>query len=329
MPEPCVDLNERLDPQPRTPPRAGSRPAARDRRAGRRPRPQERCKRLRSGTQPNRGPSMSMSGSGRSKPSSTRATTASASRCTSETARDRRAARTSGRPRCARRWRPRAGSRATPRRTNSPDWPTPTGWRSTHPTSICFIRGRSPTEEAIALALETETAARDHDARITNSDGASVSRQDGDYVYGNSHGFLEGYSSSRNSLSCVVIAEDSSGMQTRLLVLVGPRPRRTRGRTAGRPDRCPAHDPPARSAQARHPQRPGALRGRHRTRRHRAISSPPSAARTSTARRASSSIGSANASWAEHVRSTSSPTCGARSPAPRSTEKAWRRHLVI
>ena len=69
------------------------------------------------------------------------------------------------------------------------------------------------TEEAIALALETETAARDHDPRITNSDGASVSRHDGDYVYGNSHGFLEGCSSSRNSLSCVVIAEDSSGMQ--------------------------------------------------------------------------------------------------------------------
>ena len=68
-------------------------------------------------------------------------------------------------------------------------------------------------EEAISLALEAETAARDHDARITNSDGASVSRHDGDYVYGNSHGFLEGHSSSRNSLSCVVIAEDSSGMQ--------------------------------------------------------------------------------------------------------------------
>ena len=68
-------------------------------------------------------------------------------------------------------------------------------------------------DDAIALALETETAARDHDARITNSDGASVSRHDGDYVYGNSHGFLEGYSSSRNSVSCVVIAEDSSGMQ--------------------------------------------------------------------------------------------------------------------
>ena len=68
-------------------------------------------------------------------------------------------------------------------------------------------------DEAISLALETETAARDHDTRITNSDGASVSSHDGDYVYANSHGFLEGYSSSRNSLSCMVIAEDSSGMQ--------------------------------------------------------------------------------------------------------------------
>ena len=75
-----------------------------------------------------------------------------------------------------------------------------------HPWSIT-------ADEAISLALEAETAARDHDARITNSDGASVSRHDGDYVYGNSHGFLEGCSSSRNSLSCVVIAEDSSGMQ--------------------------------------------------------------------------------------------------------------------
>ena len=68
-------------------------------------------------------------------------------------------------------------------------------------------------DEAISLALEAETAARDHDPRITNSDGASVSKHDGDYVYGNSHDFLEGCSSSRNSLSCVVIAEDPSGMQ--------------------------------------------------------------------------------------------------------------------
>ena len=76
-----------------------------------------------------------------------------------------------------------------------------------------FHPWRITTDDAISLALETETAARDSDARITNSDGASVSKHDGGYVYGNSHGFLEGFSSSRNSLSCVVIAEDPSGMQ--------------------------------------------------------------------------------------------------------------------
>ena len=76
-----------------------------------------------------------------------------------------------------------------------------------------FHPWRITTDDAISLALDTETAARDSDARITNSDGASVSKHDGGYVYGNSHGFLEGFSSSRNSLSCVVIAEDPSGMQ--------------------------------------------------------------------------------------------------------------------
>ena len=76
-----------------------------------------------------------------------------------------------------------------------------------------FHPWRITTDDAISLALETETAARDSDARITNSEGASVSKHDGGYVYGNSHGFLEGFSSSRNSLSCMVIAEDPSGMQ--------------------------------------------------------------------------------------------------------------------
>ena len=81
-------------------------------------------------------------------------------------------------------------------------------------------------DEAISLALEAETAARDHDSRITNSDGASVSKHDGDYVYGNSHGFLEGCSSSRNSLGCVVIAEDPSGMQRGYWYSIGRDPDR-------------------------------------------------------------------------------------------------------
>jgi PmbA protein len=68
-------------------------------------------------------------------------------------------------------------------------------------------------EEAIAIALESEDAARAADARISNSEGAGVSRQDGLFVYGNSHGFSGGYPSSRQSLSCTVIAGTGAGMQ--------------------------------------------------------------------------------------------------------------------
>ncbi|MFT5172294.1 MAG: PmbA protein [Gammaproteobacteria bacterium] len=68
-------------------------------------------------------------------------------------------------------------------------------------------------EEAITIATEVEDAARTADARISNSEGASVSRSDSLFVYGNSHGFLQGYPSSRQSLSCSVIAGETDSMQ--------------------------------------------------------------------------------------------------------------------
>ena len=68
-------------------------------------------------------------------------------------------------------------------------------------------------DQAVELAIETEQAARDVDARINNSDGATVDHHVGNQVYGNSHGFLGGFASSRHGLSCVVIAEDDAGMQ--------------------------------------------------------------------------------------------------------------------
>ncbi len=68
-------------------------------------------------------------------------------------------------------------------------------------------------ERAIALAEECETAARAVDKRITNSEGATVSSHAGYRVYGNSHGFLGAYPSSRHSVSCAVIADDGHGMQ--------------------------------------------------------------------------------------------------------------------
>jgi PmbA protein len=63
------------------------------------------------------------------------------------------------------------------------------------------------------LALECEAAGLDHDPRIRNSDGASVSTQQSCRVYGNSHGFVGSYIGSRHSLSCVLIATDDAGMQ--------------------------------------------------------------------------------------------------------------------
>ncbi|MXR69265.1 metalloprotease PmbA [Shewanella sp. JBTF-M18] len=67
--------------------------------------------------------------------------------------------------------------------------------------------------ELEALAASAETAALDADARIVNSDGASANAHTGAKVYGNSHGFLNGYVSSRYSLSCVVIGEQDGQMQ--------------------------------------------------------------------------------------------------------------------
>ena len=68
-------------------------------------------------------------------------------------------------------------------------------------------------DAAIAMAGECEAAALAVDARISNSEGASVNTQNSLFVYGNSLGFLAGYPTSRQGLSCAVIAESEQGMQ--------------------------------------------------------------------------------------------------------------------
>src|SRR3990172_3855904 len=64
-----------------------------------------------------------------------------------------------------------------------------------------------PAEQAITLATECEDAARSRDARISNSEGATLSSHQGLHVYGNSHDFLSGFSSTRHSLSCAGVGE--------------------------------------------------------------------------------------------------------------------------
>ncbi|NRA84044.1 MAG: metalloprotease PmbA [Gammaproteobacteria bacterium] len=76
-----------------------------------------------------------------------------------------------------------------------------------------FHPGTLDPQYGIDLAIAAEDAALTVDARITNSDGASYSSHQGVRVYGNSHGLLEGYLSSRHSLSCVTIGEQDGEME--------------------------------------------------------------------------------------------------------------------
>jgi len=68
-------------------------------------------------------------------------------------------------------------------------------------------------EQAINIAIECENAARGYDKAISNSEGASVNTHQGTRVFGNSLGFLQGYQSSRHSLSCSVLAGSGDAMQ--------------------------------------------------------------------------------------------------------------------
>jgi PmbA protein len=68
-------------------------------------------------------------------------------------------------------------------------------------------------DPALELARQCEAAAREQDARISNSEGAALSTHYGLEVYGNTLGFIGAVASSRHTLSCSVIAQDGGGMQ--------------------------------------------------------------------------------------------------------------------
>lgn len=75
-----------------------------------------------------------------------------------------------------------------------------------HPWDISVV-------EATELARQCEAAALAVDARIRNSEGGAFSSQSAQFVYANSLGFCGGYPTSRQSVSCAVIAEEGGGMQ--------------------------------------------------------------------------------------------------------------------
>ena len=68
-------------------------------------------------------------------------------------------------------------------------------------------------DQAVEIALECETAAREYDKRITNSEGATLNSHSGLHYYSNSLGFVGHYPTTRHSLSCSVIGQDGGAMQ--------------------------------------------------------------------------------------------------------------------
>jgi PmbA protein len=66
---------------------------------------------------------------------------------------------------------------------------------------------------ATEIALRAENAARAYDARIANSEGATVSTGVGQRVYANSHGFVGGFPTSTCSTSCSVVAKSNGSLE--------------------------------------------------------------------------------------------------------------------
>ncbi|KQN57917.1 metalloprotease PmbA [Erwinia sp. Leaf53] len=83
-----------------------------------------------------------------------------------------------------------------------------------HPTEI-------DADRAIELAARAEEASLKADTRITNTEGGSFNSHVGIKVFGNSHGMLQGYCSSRHSLSSCVIAEHNGDMERDYAYTIG------------------------------------------------------------------------------------------------------------
>jgi PmbA protein len=68
-------------------------------------------------------------------------------------------------------------------------------------------------DHAVSMARDCEAAGLESDARISNTEGGSLSSHRSLRVYANSHGFSGGYASTSHSLSCALIAGNNDEMQ--------------------------------------------------------------------------------------------------------------------
>ena len=111
-------------------------------------------------------------------------------------------------------------------------------YRGTPPDLDLYHPWNLTVNEAIELARRTEAAALAVDKRITNSEGATVSSYDTDFILANTRGFLGGFPNSKASIGCGVVAEERGAMQRDYWYTTHRDPNRledapTVGRTAG------------------------------------------------------------------------------------------------
>ena len=76
-----------------------------------------------------------------------------------------------------------------------------------YPQLALYFPWQLSVEQAIELAKECEQAGFAADPKITNSEGATVSTSESQFIYANSLDFMGGYPISRHSVSCALIAE--------------------------------------------------------------------------------------------------------------------------
>ena len=226
----------------------------------------------------------------RSRPSSTTATRRSRSPCISASAAATRAPRTFPPTRSRERSTPPAPSRAIPRPTRPPACPTRRGSTAARPRGwTCSIRGACRWRTPSRSPARRRTRRAPWIARITNSEGATVSSWDADFVFANSLGFVGGFPSSRASIGCGVLASDGEAMQRDYWYTSERDPARLEARGGRGAPRRRARGAPPGSAARRHRRGARSLRGEHRGLAHRPLRERRQRRRASTAAPRSSS----------------------------------------
>ncbi|WP_058912577.1 metalloprotease PmbA [Entomohabitans teleogrylli] len=89
------------------------------------------------------------------------------------------------------------------------------------PDLSLFHPAQIDADRAIELAARAEQSALDADPRLTNTEGGSFNSHYGIKVFGNSHGMLQSYCSTRHSLSSCVIGEENGSMERDYAYTIG------------------------------------------------------------------------------------------------------------